>query len=112
VKLITAVVRAEKLDDLAQAVIDAGARGMTVTEVRGFGQQFGHLPGSCPVDRGSVLLPKVRVDVVVQNQDAPVVADAIAKAVRTGDIGDGKIWVCPVDGAIRVRTAEYGRNAV
>ena len=111
-KLITAVVRAEKLDDLAQAVIDAGARGMTVTEVRGFGQQFGHSPGSYPVDRGSVLLPKVRVDVVVQNQDAPVVADAIAKAVRTGDIGDGKIWVCPVDGAIRVRTAEYGRNAV
>ena len=111
-KLITAIIRPEKLDDVEQAVIDAKARGMTVTEVRGFGQQFGHVPGSYPADRKSLLLPKVRVDVVVQDQEAALVADAIASAVKTGDIGDGKIWVCRVEDAIRVRTGERGPDAL
>lgn len=111
-KVITAVVRAEKLDDVTQAVIDAGARGMTVTEVRGFGQQYGHVPGAYLADRASVLLPKFRIDVLVQDQEAGPIADAIAKSARTGAIGDGKIWVCPVDGALRVRTGERDHDAV
>jgi nitrogen regulatory protein PII len=112
VKVITAVVRAEKLDDVTHAVTDAGARGMTVTEVRGFGQQYGHVPGAAPVDRTALLLPKFRVDVVVQDHEAKAVADAIAQSARTGAIGDGKIWVCPVDSALRVRTGERDYDAV
>ena len=112
-KLITAIVRAGEQDEVARAVINAGARGMTVTEVRGFGRQYGHRPEARPAERATtLLLPKLRVDVVVQDQDAAAVADAIAKSVRTGAIGDGKIWVCPVDGALRVRTGERDHDAV
>jgi nitrogen regulatory protein P-II 1 len=111
VKLITAIVKPEKLDDVARAVTDAGARGLTVTEVRGFGQQYGHLAAVHPADREILLLPKLRLDVVVQDQTAGPVADAIAKSVNTGTIGDGKIWICPVDSVLRVRTGERDRNA-
>ena len=111
-KLITAMVRAGELDNVTRAVINAGARGMTVAEVRGFGQQYGHVPAAYPAERAALLLPKLRIDVVVQDQEAAVVAEAIAKSVRTGAIGDGKIWVCPVDGALRVRTGERDHDAV
>ena len=111
-KLITAIVGAGKLDDMTRAVVDAGARGMTVTEVRGFGQQYGHAPGTSPAERATVLLPKLRVDIVVRDQDAAVVVDAIAGSAKTSVIGDGKIWVCPVDGAWRVRTGERDDDAV
>ena len=111
-KLVTAVIRPEKLEDVTQAVIDVGARGMTVAEVRGFGQQYGQVPEAYPADRASLLLHKLRIDVVVSDQEAGLVADAIAKSVRTGAVGDGKIWVCPVDAALRVRTGERDRDAV
>ena len=110
-KLITAIVRAEKLDDATRAAINAGARGMTVTEVRGFGQQYGQMALADPA-APAVLLPKVRLDVVVQDEQAAVVAGAIAKSAATGAIGDGKIWVCPVDGALRVRTGDRDRDAL
>jgi nitrogen regulatory protein PII len=112
VKLITAIVRAGKLDDVTRAVIDAGARGMTVTEVRGFGQQYGRVPGSSPTGGATSLLPKLRVEVVVHDQEVAVVRDAIAKSAWTGAIGDGKIWMCPVDAALRVRTGEHDDAAV
>lgn len=112
VKLITAIIRPEKLEDVTHAIVGAGARGMTVTEVRGFGQQYGHLPESYPASPASLLLRKLRVDVVVGDEEAAPVTDAIAKSVRTGAIGDGKIWECPVDGALRVRTGERGADAV
>ncbi len=105
-KLITAIVKPERLDDVTRAVTDAGARGMTVTEVRGFGQQYGHLAAAAPADPAVLMLPKLRVDVVVQDAAAGLVAEAIAKSVNTGAIGDGKIWVCPVDSVLRVRTGE------
>lgn len=111
-KLITAIVRAGNLDDVTHAVIDAGARGMTVTEVRGFGQEYGHVTEVFPAERVTLLVPKLRVDVVVQDQDATAVADAIAKSVKTGSVGDGKIWVCPVDAAQRIRTGERDLDAV
>ena len=117
-KLITAIVRQEKLDELVQALIDKGARGMTVTDVRGFGQQHGHLIGTAARVTGSdggrmaVLLAKVRLDLVVLDDDAKTIVEVIAKHARTETIGDGKIWVTPVDSALRVRTGERDRAAV
>lgn len=110
-KLITAIVKPERLDDVTRAVTGAGAHGMTVTEVRGFGQQFGHLVAAQQEDRRILMLPKLRVDVVVTDERAGLVADAIAKSVNTGAIGDGKIWVSPVDSVLRVRTGERDRDA-
>jgi nitrogen regulatory protein P-II 1 len=110
-KVITAIVRAGKLEDVTRDLVNAGARGMTVTEVRGFGQQHGHAPGAA-ASRGPVLLPKFRLDLLVRDEEAAAVADTIAKSVRTGAVGDGKIWVCPVDGALRVRTGERDDAAV
>jgi nitrogen regulatory protein PII len=112
VKLITAIVKPDKLDDVTRAVTSAGARGLTVTEVRGFGQQYGHVAAVHPDDREILVLPKLRIDIVVQDQAAGPVTDAIAKSVNTGTIGDGKIWVSPVDSVLRVRTGERDRNAV
>lgn len=112
VKLITAIVKPDKLDDVMRAVSGAGAHGLTVTEVRGFGQQYGHRAAVRSADREILVLPKLRVDIVVQDQVAGLVADSIAKSVNTGTIGDGKIWICPVDSVLRVRTGERGLNAV
>lgn len=111
-KVITAIVRADKLDDAMRALVDAGAQGMTATEVKGFGRQFGHAGDPSRAERATLLLPKFRVDVVVQDQQATAVVDAIAKSVRTGAIGDGKIWTCAVDGALRVRTGDRDEDAV
>ncbi len=111
-KLITAVVKPEKLDDVMRAVTGAGARGLTVTEVRGFGQQYGHQAAVHPADREILVLPKLRIDVVAHDEAAGLLADAIAKSVNTGTIGDGKIWICPVDSVLRVRTGERDRDAV
>lgn len=110
-KLITAIVKPERLGEVTRAVTEAGARGMTVTQVRGFGQQFGRLAAVHPEDREILMLPKLRVDVVVQDEAAGMVTDAIAKAVNTGAIGDGKIWVSSLDTVLRVRTGERDRDA-
>jgi nitrogen regulatory protein P-II 1 len=104
-KLITAIVRPDRVDDLVLAITDAGAHGMTATEVIGFGQQY-EAGGAARPAGNSAFLPKVRVDVVVRDDDARTVAEAIAKCANTGNIGDGKIWVSTVDSAIRVRTGE------
>jgi nitrogen regulatory protein P-II 1 len=117
-KLITAIVRPEKIDELVPVLIDHGARGLTVTDVRGFGQQYGHLVGAAARVTGpdggrmAVLLAKVRLDVVVLDDDAEAIVEAIAKHARTETIGDGKIWVTPVDAALRIRTGERDRAAV
>jgi nitrogen regulatory protein P-II 1 len=117
-KLITAIVRPEKLDELIPALIDHGIRGLTVTDVRGFGQQHGRLVGAAsrltgrPDEYVAVLLAKVRLDLVTLDDDAEPVVEVIAKHARTETIGDGKIWVTPVDGALRVRTGERDRAAV
>ena len=111
-KLITAVVQPGKLDEVIRAVEENGARGLTVTEVMGFGQQYGHYGAEQFSDQSALVLPKVRVDVLVQDEMAETLADVIAKAANTRSIGDGKIWVCPVDSALRVRTGERDRAAV
>ena len=111
-KQITAVVKLDKLDTVARAVEEAGARGLTATEVRGFGQQYGRTAAARPADQMALVLPKLRIDVLTQDELAGPVAEAIAKAVSTGAIGDGKIWVCPVESVLRVRTGERERDAV
>jgi nitrogen regulatory protein P-II 1 len=111
-KQITAVVKLDKLDGVARAVEEAGARGLTATEVRGFGQEYGHTVASGPPDQMTLVLPKLRIDVLVRDELAGPVAEAIAKAANTGAIGDGKIWVCPVESVQRVRTGERDRDAV
>jgi nitrogen regulatory protein P-II 1 len=111
-KLITAIVRPEATDELVLAVTAAGARGLTATEVIGFGQQFGHGAPVTSAGYSAVLLPKVRVDVVVQDEVVDAVVSAIAKCANTGTIGDGKIWVSPVDSALRVRTGERDNSAI
>ena len=110
-KLITAIVRPDKLDELIETLISHRAHGLTVTEVRGFGRQFGQLadrPGPPLV----ALLHKIRLDVVALDDDVETLVEAIAKHARTKTIGDGKIWVTTVDSALRVRTGERDRAAV
>lgn len=116
-KLITAIIRPEKLDELIDVVIENRGRGMTATEVRGFGHQFGHLAVSTadiglPANRKAALLPKIRLDILVLDDDAEAMVEAIAKNTRTETVGDGKIWVTGVDTVMRVRTGERGRDAV
>ncbi len=120
-KLITAIIKPEKLDDLIDLISGHGAHGLTVTDVRGFGQQYGqHAAGKADGEaagaagdrKAAVLLPKIRLDVVVHDDEAEAMADAMAKHVRTGTIGDGKIWIATVDNAMRIRTGEWGRGAV
>jgi len=112
-KLITAIVKPGKLDEVMRAAVDAGARGLTATDVRGFGQQYGYLePTVQQYEQSALVLPKLRIDVVVPDEIAESVVGAIAKAVNTGTIGDGKIWVSPVDSVLRVRTNERDRDAM
>jgi nitrogen regulatory protein P-II 1 len=110
-KLITAVVKPEVADDLVSAVTAAGARGLTATEVVGFGQQYGH-GGPAGSGSSAALLPKVRVDIVIPDELVDAVVSAIEKCANTRSIGDGKIWVSPVDSALRVRTGERDNSAI
>jgi nitrogen regulatory protein P-II 1 len=109
-KLITAIIKARQLDEVVAALVKCGARGLTVTDVRGFGQQFGQLDDSTP--DATMLLAKIRLDVVVLDDDAEATVQAIAERAYTGVIGDGKIWVTPVDHILRVRTGERDRTAI
>ena len=112
-KLLTAIIRPEKLDDAMAALTDAGVGGLTVTEVRGFGKQYGHIdPVDRLAERSVLILPKLRLDLVVRDEAAEPVARAIAKAVGVGAIGDGKIWVTAVDNVLRVRTGERDDDAL
>ncbi|HEY1003182.1 MAG TPA: P-II family nitrogen regulator [Streptosporangiaceae bacterium] len=110
-KLITAIVRPDKLDELIGALIGNQAHGLTVTEVRGFGRQFGQLAAGEGLPRVA-LLPKIRLDVVALDDDVESLVEAIAKHARRETIGDGKIWITPVNGAMRVRTGEWDRAAI
>jgi nitrogen regulatory protein P-II 1 len=110
-KLITAIVRPDKLDELTGTLVDYRAHGLTVTEVRGFGRQFGQLAAGAGLSRVT-LLHKIRLDVIALDDDVETLVEAIAKYARTETIGDGKIWVTPVDSALRVRTGERDRAAI
>jgi nitrogen regulatory protein P-II 1 len=111
-KLVTAVIKPFRLDEVKDALENAGATGMTVSEVQGFGRQKGHTEVYRGAEYRVAFTPKIRVDVVVDDTDVIPVVDAIVKAARTDKIGDGKIWVTDTDHLIRIRTGETGVDAL
>jgi len=111
-KLIVAIIKPFKLEEVKEALAQAGIEGMTVTEVKGFGRQKGHTELYRGAEYVVDFLPKVKVEVVVDDGVAETVVDAIIKAARTGKIGDGKIFVQNVEQVIRIRTGETGPDAV
>jgi nitrogen regulatory protein P-II 1 len=111
-RLITAVVKPFKLDDVKTALEAFGVQGMTVSEVQGFGRQRGHTEVYRGAEYTVDFVPKVRVEVLVDEADAAAVVDAIVGAAHTGSIGDGKVWTVPIDEVVRVRTGERGPDAL
>lgn len=107
-RLVTAVVKPFKMDDVRSALEAFGVSGMTVSEVAGFGRQRGHSEVYRGAEYQVDTVPKVRIEVLVDDADATDVVDAIVAAARTGRIGDGKVWTIPVDDLVRVRTGERG----
>jgi nitrogen regulatory protein P-II 1 len=111
-RLVTAVVKPFKLDDVKRALETLGVHGLTVSEVQGYGRQKGHTEVYRGAEYTVDFVPKVRVEVLVDDLDSDQVVDALVEAARTGKIGDGKIWVTPVDAVVRVRTGERGPDAL
>ena len=111
-KLITAIVKPFKLDDVRDALKGMGVEGMTITEVQGFGRQRGQTEVYRGAEYTVNFVPKARVEVLVAVGDAERIVDAIVEAARTGKIGDGKIWVTDVEGVVRIRTGEKGADAL
>jgi nitrogen regulatory protein P-II 1 len=117
-RLITAIIRPEKLEELIETLVDHHVHGLTVTEVRGFGRQFGEPAPGAGIDLGlsrarrAALLPKARLDLVVRDGDADTLVELLAKHAGTGTIGDGKIWVSPVYNVLRVRTGDRDDAAI
>lgn len=111
-KLITAIIKPFKLEDIKSALEGLGIQGMTVSEASGFGRQGGHTEVYRGAEYTVDLIPKVRVEVLVDDAQADSVIDTIVAAARTGKIGDGKVWATPVDTVVRVRTGEKGVDAL
>jgi nitrogen regulatory protein P-II 1 len=111
-KLVTAIIKPHQLDEVKEALEAYGISGMTVSEASGYGRQRGHSEVYRGAEYTVDFVPKVRVEVLVDDMDAASVADVILKAAQTGRIGDGKIWTIPVDDVIRVRTGERGVDAL
>ena len=111
-RLVTAVVKPFKLDDVKNALEGLGVQGMTVSEVQGYGRQRGHTEVYRGAEYTVSFVPKVRIEVLVDDADAGPVVDAIVAAACSGSIGDGKVWTTPVDDIVRVRTGERGAEAL
>jgi nitrogen regulatory protein P-II 1 len=111
-KLITAVIKPGKLDDVKQALRDSGVAGMTVTEASGFGRQKGHTEIYRGAEYVVDLIPKIKIELIADDDQAASIVDTIAAAANTNSIGDGKIWVTNVESVIRVRTGEKGHDAI
>ncbi|MFA7667062.1 MAG: P-II family nitrogen regulator [Burkholderiaceae bacterium] len=111
-KLITAIIKPFKLDEVREALAEVGVSGLTVTEVKGFGRQKGHTELYRGAEYVVDFLPKIKVEVVLNDTSAEQAIEAITKAARTGRIGDGKIFVSNVEQAIRIRTGESGDTAI
>ncbi len=111
-KLITAVLKPFKLDDVKEVLKDLGVRGMTLTEAQGFGRQRGHTEVYRGAEYEVDFVPKLRLEVLVDDAQSDEVVDAIVRTAATGKIGDGKVWVVPVETVVRVRTGERGADAI
>ncbi|MFD7663327.1 P-II family nitrogen regulator [Streptomyces sp. NPDC059788] len=111
-KLITAVIKPYRLDEVKEALQSFGVHGLTVTEASGYGRQRGHTEVYRGAEYTVDLVPKVRIEVLVDDADAAELMDIVVKAARTGKIGDGKVWSIPVEEAVRVRTGERGPDAL
>ena len=111
-KLVTAIIKPFKLDDVKAALEAYGIQGMTVSEASGYGRQRGHTEVYRGAEYTVDLVPKVRLEVLLEDADTEAVIDAIVRAAQTGKIGDGKVWVVPVDTVARVRTGERGPGAL
>jgi nitrogen regulatory protein P-II 1 len=112
VKLITAIVKPFKVEDVKEALKDVGVVGMTVSEAQGFGRQGGHTEVYRGAEYTVDFVPKVRIEVLADDELAQEVIEALVKAARTGQIGDGKVWAVPVEDVVRVRTGERGPDAL
>ena len=111
-KLITAVIKPHKVDEVKDALRALGVKGITITEVKGFGRQGGHTETYRGAEYTIEFTPKIKLEVVVDADTADSVVDAIQVTANRGQIGDGKIWVSPVEGLVRIRTGEQGKDAL
>jgi nitrogen regulatory protein P-II 2 len=111
-KLITAIIKPFKLEEVRDALLAAGVHGMTITEVKGYGRQKGHTEIYRGAEYAVNFLPKLRVEVVVSAEEADKVVEAISHAAKTGQIGDGKVFVATVEHAVRIRTGETDADAL
>jgi len=111
-KLITAIVKPFKLDDVRDAVFEVGIQGMTVTEIKGFGRQKGHTELYRGAEYSVDFVPKTKIDIAVPDELVERAVEAVSSAAKTGEIGDGKIFITPLEQAIRIRTGESGEQAL
>ena len=111
-KLVVAIVKPHRLDEVKEALRDVGVNGLTTTDVEGFGRQRGHTEVYRGAEYQVDFVPKIKVEVLCDDGQVAGVMDAISKAARTGKIGDGKIWVTPVEQVMRIRTGEMGPDAL
>ena len=111
-RLITAIIKPFKLEEVRDALSAVGVLGMTITEVKGYGRQKGHTELYRGAEYAVNFLPKIRIEVAVPDEDADKVVEAIGSAAKTGQIGDGKIFVTPIEQALRIRTGETGADAL
>ena len=110
--LVSAIIKPFKLDAVREALTDLGIEGMTVTEVKGYGRQKGHTEIYRGAEYAVNFLPKIKIDAVISSEDTPKALEAIAAAAKTGQIGDGKIFVAPISQSIRIRTGETDEAAI
>jgi nitrogen regulatory protein P-II 1 len=111
-KLVTAIIKPFKLEDVKSALEAYGIHGLTISEASGYGRQRGHTEVYRGAEYTVDMVPKVRVEVLVEDDDASAVVDVITKSAQTGRIGDGKVWTIPVESLVRVRTGERGPDAL
>ncbi|MGE9807843.1 MULTISPECIES: P-II family nitrogen regulator [unclassified Janibacter] len=111
-KLVTAIIKPHQLDEVKEALEAYGIAGMTVSEASGYGRQRGHSEVYRGAEYNVDFVPKIRLEVLVEDVDATAVVDVIVKTAQTGRIGDGKVWTVPVEDVVRVRTGEHGAEAL
>jgi nitrogen regulatory protein PII len=111
-KKITAIIRPFKLDEVKEALVEEGVRGLTITEVRGYGRQKGHTETYRGSEYQIEFIPKIKIEVVVESEKAEKVVDAILRSAKTGQVGDGKIFISDIQEVIRIRTEESGKGAL